>query len=1042
MSLLTWLVAFIGFALAVAGVMLSVARRNDPWMGEKLGYFVGAVALVALFASVALGALDALLARMHVVGAADRGLTAITGFGFGTSAPFINDTIERWATWYGLARTAYVASPNVVLWTHLIIDSLVLVPAYVTLLAMVRWRSSMLEPVWRGEEVQEGAPPWKDVGQLLRRVGIPIALAAADLVENLLTEVFIREPLQRSIDSTQGDSAVEVSGGAALALRAATIAKWALAIFLILNTIPALITGLQVGRKKFAHEHQEGRGALGAALFRLRAMIALVAGFCLIATLELQVPDMIRRWSWREATFAGLSAIAFGVVAWIWSGRILLAGRQNGRQPSRRDLVVAMILVSLVGLVGLRTGPVGLFVLAVALAALVVIDSLGPRDAPTIEGPPIIGATVLPKLLAIAPVVFLGVGALRALLPEAIFNHPHVAWPSLLVLVFAGVLPIAVALGLYRILGLRWVVELSVDEGPRATGIRIVAIALAAYVYWRVVSAVWSFSQAAGALAVIGMFFTILAAVGGALSLWIERVPPSRGLVGLGFRRTPVFALLVVWLVVSSAVDRPNYHDVRTDLVASASVPATTIEAVLSDWLSRNPPPPDEGTAMQVPMLFIAANGGGIKAATWTAFALDCVLDGGDAVLDADVRRECEQITPGSTSRVGSVLAMSGVSGGSVGLEQFITRQVQIRAAENQAAGDNEREEDIGWVRDVLTDDFVGPSVAWQLFVEAPRSVLQFLPGMDRAEVLERAWERAWVEHPHGLAAALWGRDVDIASPLANGFMQTWTRYHRELPLLLLNSTTVEDGCRTIVSPLATDGTDPRTPDEEAAGVGGRNCTSIARLDGELPSGQLYAATRDVRHFLCDGSDVRLSTAALMSARFPWVSPSGRLPFCAGGGSVHVVDGGYLDNSGGETIAELWETVQGWVESRNRASSTSCIVPYLILVDSGYGPTPAPKSDDVRELLVPPKGFFAAGSSRTIEGRNDAALAFRRPVDGVALADRVATLYLRSQPEGEAPLGWTIDDTTAGGLEAQLLSNKEALDEIETWFVNTHPCSG
>jgi len=376
----------------------------------------------------------------------------------------------------------------------------------------------------------------------------------------------------------------------------------------------------------------------------------------------------------------------------------------------------------------------------------------------------------------------------------------------------------------------------------------------------------------------------------------------------------------------------------------------------------------------------------------------------------------------------------------SIGLAEFITHQIQIRRGETQTV--DERGKEVGWVRDVLTDDFVGPSVAWQLFVETPRSLLQFLPGMDRAEVLERAWERAWVEHPEGLAAALLERDVEVTSPFANGFMLTWATYHRDLPLLLLNSTTVEDGCRTLVSPLATDGTDPRTPDEEASGVGGRNCTSIARLDNELRFGQLYAATRDVRHFLCSGTDVRLSTAALMSARFPWVSPSGRLPFCAGGGSVHLVDGGYLDNSGGETIAELWETVQDWVESRNAASNTSCIVPYLILVDSGYGPTPAPKGEDVRELLVPPKGLFAASSSRTIEGRNDAALAFRRPVVGVAVTDRVATLYLRSQPEGQAPLGWTIDDTTAAGLESQLLSNKEGLDEIEAWFANPDPCAG
>jgi hypothetical protein len=67
---------------------------------------------------------------------------------------------------------------------------------------------------------------------------------------------------------------------------------------------------------------------------------------------------------------------------------------------------------------------------------------------------------------------------------------------------------------------------------------------------------------------------------------------------------------------------------------------------------------------------------------------------------------------------------------------------------------------------------------------------------------------------------------------------------------------------------------------------------------------------------------------------------------------------------------------------------------------------------------------------------------FRRPVDGVGITDRVATLYLRSQPQGEVPLGWTIDDTTAAALESQLFANKEGLDEIESWFTNPSPCTG
>ncbi len=379
MGVLAWLAALVGFGLAIAGVVVAVAKRKSPWLGTKLGYFVGAIALTALFGSVALGALDGLLARMHVVGAANRPLISITGIGTGASASFISETIKRWATWYGLARTAYVASPTVVLWAYLVVDSLAFVPAYITLLAMIRWRSATLEPIWKNESVQEESRPWKDIGRLLRRVGIPIALAAADLVENVLTEVFIREPLQRRIDPNPSDSAITVSGGAGFALRVATTLKWALAALLILNTIPALVVGLQAARRRFAAEHKRGRGAMLAALFRLRAMIFLVLGFCLIATLKLQVPDVIHRWSWRDATFAGISAVTFGVVVWLWSGRILPANREVRRRPSRAHLIGATIVVALGGVACLKWGPIGLFVPAGALLVLVLIDPLGPE---------------------------------------------------------------------------------------------------------------------------------------------------------------------------------------------------------------------------------------------------------------------------------------------------------------------------------------------------------------------------------------------------------------------------------------------------------------------------------------------------------------------------------------------------------------------------------------------------------------------------------------------------------------------------------------
>ena len=47
------------------------------------------------------------------------------------------------------------------------------------------------------------------------------------------------------------------------------------------------------------------------------------------------------------------------------------------------------------------------------------------------------------------------------------------------------------------------------------------------------------------------------------------------------------------------------------------------------------------------------------------------------------------------------------------------------------------------------------------------------------------------------------------------------------------------------------------------------------------------------------GSNLSLATAAILSSRFPYVSPAGKV------GSNYYVDGGYFDNSGAGTILEL-----------------------------------------------------------------------------------------------------------------------------------------
>jgi hypothetical protein len=65
----------------------------------------------------------------------------------------------------------------------------------------------------------------------------------------------------------------------------------------------------------------------------------------------------------------------------------------------------------------------------------------------------------------------------------------------------------------------------------------------------------------------------------------------------------------------------------------------------------------------------------------------------------------------------------------------------------------------------------------------------------------------------------------------------------------------------------------------------------------------VYGSRMDVLSTLPSNDDIRLSTAVVLGARFPYISPAGRLE------DNYFVDGGYFDNSGAgvvhETLIEL-----------------------------------------------------------------------------------------------------------------------------------------
>ena len=164
----------------------------------------------------------------------------------------------------------------------------------------------------------------------------------------------------------------------------------------------------------------------------------------------------------------------------------------------------------------------------------------------------------------------------------------------------------------------------------------------------------------------------------------------------------------------------------------------------------------------------------------------------------------------------------------------------------------------------------------------------------DRAAILEESWEMRYAELTRRRTE---GADpLATSSTLASSMVETRLRVLKQksdtahwLPILLLNGTSVNTGRRIIASDIKT------TSDI---------FQDSAQLSSLLATGEPQDTGPDTK--AASRRDIRLSTGATMSARFPVISPHGTIRDPKTGNIVdRVVDGGYYENFGATTTIEL-----------------------------------------------------------------------------------------------------------------------------------------
>jgi hypothetical protein len=226
--------------------------------------------------------------------------------------------------------------------------------------------------------------------------------------------------------------------------------------------------------------------------------------------------------------------------------------------------------------------------------------------------------------------------------------------------------------------------------------------------------------------------------------------------------------------------------------------------------------------------------------------------------------------------------------------------------------------------------------------------------------------------------------------------------------------------------------------DNELAALGPDATPATASGVAPVP----LAATRDAVSTLCGNQDLRLSTAALLAARFPFVSPTGALPVCgAPGRFTYLVDGGLVESSGASPVTGMLRDLLPRIQAYNRDSSHPCVQPVVVQLDNDYemlSVTDPPSRP--RELLAPVMGLGRSGERGAAARQQLAQLGnAMKDLAGCSAAPDLPTyLHVRptAHPGTQAPLGWSLSSEARRDLRTSFASNENqcALLTARRWM--------
>ncbi|QEE27866.1 hypothetical protein FTW19_07585 [Terriglobus albidus] len=445
-----------------------------------------------------------------------------------------------------------------------------------------------------------------------------------------------------------------------------------------------------------------------------------------------------------------------------------------------------------------------------------------------------------------------------------------------------------------------------------------------------------------------------------------------------------------------------------------------------------------QNSPVPCPVIVVSATGGGIHAAAWTTLMLTSLED--------SFRNE-QRLASNQYSFHNNVALFSTVSGGSVGLLPFLNEYTAAAPFTSP-----------GWQQWMFNASNCSAleAVAWGLEYRdfdvflAPVLSGLFSPQWDRSTALEAGIRRHLFDAPCPSNNPADGKDrakAPIRDPKEEKTLgdlseqlKAWTRHAGHtgnyVPAFTMNTTAAETGGRFLLSNYHIE------PDAIAdAGV--------------APAEDFLSGYG--RRSASGNADIHLSTAARLSATFPFVSSAARSNRTEDAGTLHFVDGGYYDNDGIASVIEFLLAGRKAIARPANAQDKTLGVPLLLIeirdgadLDANSSPEQggkAPFSKDVptywnsfRQFSGPLGAFWSAGheavsrrNRRELEILMDMLQAQQIPFKHIVLDYRDATESNGKKQGSAQPLSWFLTPLQTQKIEEAKSRVAPCIAVASTW---------